>query len=403
MNRAIPFNLSYIHKVFWKEFCDVCYTRFNFEDGEERSYEQKYETFCRCKLYVTEDKDYEQQLFQTKEEDVLRLKHQVEVFYDLRDARDMIPSLYALVTMVETVIEKLKSDTELIRYMCPRKTLMNYDNMHISIPKEWREDIVNDCQVDRLTSELQKRIIETIDLPPFINGCNISDGVKTCARRYLTLYEGVLIELESVLPTEMECNNGNELQAFLYRLFMSYEDSLPSIREQLEELPIPMNLYELRDDGIRIYDEFIATPLGCRWLKCMKCKDGLKHFAHFFMHQRKGFTMAEEQAFFYNLDKLCIIEDILNGNANKYWLDINYPEDWNIESNEQDANVLEYQNPKAFSENVLSGINQVKHLTNALQSTPANVSININVIKGDQVMHKDANIDKNFGPVICSE
>lgn len=32
--------------------------------------------------------------------------------------------------------------------------------------------------------------------------------------------------------------------------------------------------------------------------------------------------------FFYNLDKICIIEEILKGNAQKYGLKVDYPEDW---------------------------------------------------------------------------
>ena len=42
------FDLSSIHQKYWKDFCDVCYSRFGFEQGEVRTYEQKYETFCRC-------------------------------------------------------------------------------------------------------------------------------------------------------------------------------------------------------------------------------------------------------------------------------------------------------------------------------------------------------------------
>lgn len=46
------------------------------------------------------------------------------------------------------------------------------------------------------------------------------------------------------------------------------------------------------------------------------------------MHHRKDFSEDEELGFFYMLDKICIIDDILKGNADKYWMDVQYPDDW---------------------------------------------------------------------------
>lgn len=342
MSKEKIFNISSIHQQYWKEFCDVCYSRFGFEDGEERTYEQKYETFCRCKFYVTEDKNYEQSLIKTKEEDIARFRKQVELFYDLRDAGDMIPSLYALVTMMNTVVGNIKSDMELVRYICPRKPLMNYEDMHIRTPKEWREDIVNDINIDNLNDPLQRQMLAAIDLPPYVNGYKISVGTRKCARRNLTLYETAILDLESVLPTDNECPKGSELQAFLYRLFMSYEDSLTEVKEQLDELPSPMNLEELKEDSERLVKEFYSTPLGERWAKCIVCEGGLKHFANYFMHHRKDFTEEDEHRFFYTLDKVCIIEDVLNGKADKYWLEVKYPDGW-LENREDEQTSLSSQ------------------------------------------------------------
>ena len=46
---------------------------------------------------------------------------------------------------------------------------------------------------------------------------------------------------------------------------------------------------------------------------------------------------------------------------------------------------------------------RLQQLTKALQNTPSNVSITVNLINGDQVAHKDANIDKNFGAIVTTE
>ena len=101
------FDLTQIHQSYWKDFCDVCYSRFGFEVGEIRTYEQKYETFCRCKMFVTEETGYEQQLLRTRPEDLQRLTDAVRLFYSLRDARDMIPMLYALCTLSHTISENI--------------------------------------------------------------------------------------------------------------------------------------------------------------------------------------------------------------------------------------------------------------------------------------------------------
>ena len=46
---------------------------------------------------------------------------------------------------------------------------------------------------------------------------------------------------------------------------------------------------------------------------------------------------------------------------------------------------------------------RLQQLTKALQNTPSNVSITVNLRNGDQVAHKDANIDKNFGAIVTTE
>lgn len=46
---------------------------------------------------------------------------------------------------------------------------------------------------------------------------------------------------------------------------------------------------------------------------------------------------------------------------------------------------------------------KLQQLIKALQNTPSNVSVVFNFIGGDQVAHKDANIDKNFGAIVTTE
>ena len=48
-------------------------------------------------------------------------------------------------------------------------------------------------------------------------------------------------------------------------------------------------------------------------------------------------------------------------------------------------------------------VEQLQQLKKDLQNTPSNVSITVNLISGDMVAHKDANIDKNFGAIVTTE
>ena len=96
----------------------------------------------------------------------------------------------------------------------------------------------------------------------------------------------------------------------------------------LEELPSPLNLNRLKEVRNRLINTFSKTHLGNQWILCMEHEDGIKYIAKYFMNQQNVLTTEEKYQFFYNLDKICIIEEILKGNAQKYGLKVDYPEDW---------------------------------------------------------------------------
>lgn len=325
------FDLTKIHQKYWKGFCDVCYSRFGFEMGEIRTYEQKYETFCRCKMFVTEETGYEQQLLCTREEDLRKLTDAARLFYSLRDARDMIPMLYALCTLSHTISENIKSDIELVRYMCPRALAIDFHKYHLDAVYDGRDDVRRDCKISELTDHNLKELIQRLDIPPYIDdSLRISEATRKIANRTINYYNACLMDMEAALPDGCDCERGHELQAFLYRLFMSYEDSLPDIKERLEEYPSPRNLQILQSEREQLIAEFQTTKLGKHWMECIEDADGLSHIAKYFMHEHKRIIEEDERVFFYTLDKICIITDILNGLANKYWLEVSYPDNWSF-------------------------------------------------------------------------
>lgn len=137
-----------------------------------------------------------------------------------------------------------------------------------------------------------------------------------------------LHELTALLSKNNKHSDGKEQKYFLYRLFMSYESSLPEIKNMLEELPSPLDFNMIKEERNGLIKVFRENPLGNRWIMCIEHEDGIKKIAKYYMNHQKDFTTEEKYQFFYNLDKICIIEEILKGNAQKYGLKVDYPEDW---------------------------------------------------------------------------
>lgn len=334
------FDLSSIHQRYWKDFCDVCYSRFGFEQGEVRTYEQKYETFCRCKGFVTEQKGYEQQLMEMGVDDLESIKAYADSFFSMQDGRNIVPAAYYFVRQLWSIEESINKDIQLIKYICPRRMKVdysaykiefkpNYDNLKLiptlrdvifsEIDAMMLRDIMREDKYDNLTYDLTDN--EFIDQ-------TIKWIMDFELRAHVSMYNSTLQDFIDAHPNECECPKGSELQAFLYRLFMSYEESLREIKELVEEYPAPRNLEVLKGEYERLVEEFEETRLGEHWIECIEEKEGLQHIAKFFMHKRKRITEEEEQTFFYTLDKICIISDILEGKADKYWLEVVYPEKW---------------------------------------------------------------------------
>jgi len=108
------------------------------------------------------------------------------------------------------------------------------------------------------------------------------------------------------------------------------------------------------------------------------------------MNHQNDFTTEEKYQFFYNLDKICIIEEILKGNAQKYGLKVVYPEDWftkettdNIEVASDDNAVI----PQNCTEAIVKVINPTFTLTNK-----AVMNSRKQIVKAASVINLTANV-----------
>lgn len=347
------FCITELHQTYWKEFCDAYYSSLGLLPNENSTYEQKYETFCQLQGKQTERKDYTENGLTVKEEDFKFLKFLEKRLYTLKEREELISTLYYYVRTIWSVRRKIKNDIWVIRNINPYCTKADYSQYILDETKRFSErdgywPIIRDVLKYHMNEEMLKEmlgdypffehtrddtLIETIEETGETFKYNPAEGsviflVNEILEATIQGFNTDLHELTTLLSENNKCTDGKEQKFFLYRFFMSYESSLPEIKNMLEELPSPRNLNRLQKEHNRLISTFSKTPLGNQWIQCMEYEDGIKHVAKYFMNKKNNLTMEEKSQFFYTLDKICIIEEILNGNTQKYGLKVDYPEDW---------------------------------------------------------------------------
>ena len=406
------FSIAELHHAYWKEFCDACYAHFGFETNEIRTYEQKYETFCHCKCFVTEEDGYEEKLLSVTEEDLRQLKTLEAWFYSQNESVDIIPSLYIFIRKIWTLKAKLRNDRQLISYICPRcmnidyfQYLLNENNRFTQKAINWqsiREVLENSTDYALLKEimpeeEFYHYTEDFEHLEELEDGLSfkynqadesISTIIDIILGNQIPDFNRELHELIAVLPKSNDCPNGSELKAFLFRLFMSYEESLPEIKLMLEEYPSPLNFVEMQKERNNLIQKFSETNLGKHWIQWMEYKDGIKHVAHYFMRHRNDFTEKEERDFFFTLDKIAIINDILMGECKKYWLEIDYPDGWfTIETTD---NIEVASDNDVIPQNCKEAINKV--FTGTFSNKNIVLTSRVQIVKAAKMIDVETNV-----------
>lgn len=347
------FCITELHHTYWKEFCDAYYLSLGLLPNENSTYEQKYETFCQLQGKQTERKDYTENGLTVKEEDFKFLKFLEKRLYTLKEREELISTLYYYVRTIWSVRRKIKNDIWIIRNINPYCIKADYSQYILDETKRFVEGdkywpIIRDVLKYPMNEEMLKEMLGEESFSKYTQDetrtetnedtgdtfeYNPADGsvvflVNEILESAVKEFNKDLDELKPLLAGKNKCSDGNELKLFLYRFFISYENSLPEIKNMLEELPSPLNLNRLKEVRNRLINTFSKTHLGNQWILCMEHEDGIKYIAKYFMNQQNVLTTEEKYQFFYNLDKICIIEEILKGNAQKYGLKVDYPEDW---------------------------------------------------------------------------
>lgn len=347
------FNIKEIHKRYWKKFCDRFYKNFRFPEGTDWDYEKKFEYFCNSKIQGDEHSNYAQRFLQVNNDELKQLKECSEEFLKQKDGYDIVPELFIFVRKMRRLSAKLENDSRIISLVCPysrderidyTKYLITEKSSFLPKSKDWptiRETIKSEA-CDRMLWEMMASdsysqytndMMITDDfegnvIPFNPTDENIAFVVDEIFENQVYWYNESLKRYMRVCPTKGKGSEGNELMALLYRLFVSYCDSLKDIKDILDESPSPLKLVDLQKERNRQISLFGNNDYGKHWMACMTHENGIQNVAKYFMHHRDLSTDYKERDLFYTLDKICIIDDILQGYADKYGLNISYPDDW---------------------------------------------------------------------------
>lgn len=348
------FCITELHHTYWKEFCDAYYSSLGLLPNENSTYEQKYKTFCQLKGKLTERKgEIEKGLTLKEEEDFKFLKILEKRLNTLKEREELISTLYYYVRTIGSVRRKISNDIWVIKNINPCYVTADFSKYRLDETQRFVEEdkywpIIRDVVKYHMNEEMLKEMLgeyrfyeytvdetrtETNEDTGVTFEYNPADGsviflVNEILETEVQGFNHDLHELTAILSESNKCDDGKEQTYFLYRFFMSYESSLPEIKNMLEELPSPLDFNMIKEERNGLIKAFRENPLGNRWIMCIEHEDGIKKIAKYYMNHQNDFTTEEKYQFFYNLDKICIIEEILKGNAQKYGLKVDYPEDW---------------------------------------------------------------------------
>lgn len=282
--------------------------------------------------------------------------------FTLNDRDELISTLYYYVRTIQSTCKKIKHKIRVIKITNPRYEKIDYSQYKLdgtkhfekgndfwpniretiknSMNKAMLKDILDRESFDHYTQDYELKKWEERDFfkpnPADESAVFLVNKIleeKTCCLNKL------LEELSTLLQDSSKYQAEFKLDHFLYHLFTTYGCSLPEIKKKVDELPSPRDLQELAKLQDSLIKEFSQTSIGNEWIMCMENENGIKYITNYFLNRREELTEEDEELFFYQLDKICIIEDVLKGNAKKYDLDIAYPDDWFTQNTSENTDV----------------------------------------------------------------
>ena len=401
------FSLEGIHKKYWKDFCDTCHTRIGFSpkiEGDD-SYENRFLNFKVFRIVKAEFLKWDIVMnWAVKEDDFERFKMAFNFFCKLETQdKAAMPMLLVLLRMQQSISDRLKDDIQIMEYLYPRACNITYEKYAITYLRDLPDDanliedlpslekkILNGLKKEREWDEDWQYYLQHAKDVRKIDGLtevesagsvtrNLADSIIDSYNRSLSDFTSRYSELNVM----NEYGHGKTIHAIIYRLFMTYMASFSDVKHIFEEYPDKLGVKKLIETRSSLIEEFMQSELGQHWYNCILMDNGLELMGKFLINHQDTITEEEERRFFYLLDEICLITDILTGKEVKSCLDVEYCE---TEEINQDNTLFEDGN---HQENNVDVNNDNK-----------NVVIQKITVNGDVVLNKETNIGTNYGPNI---
>lgn len=355
---ANVFSVENIRKKYWKDFYDNCQSRLEYIPCTD-TYDDKYNIYKSFHLFncasnktfpiIPLDWDTFMPL-KVNAESLVKFQNAYEFFLNLQtEDNAVLPMLMVLLKMQESIEQKLNADAEMLEYLYPRECFCAFENRD-RFKVVYDETKPIDNRLSNKISLSEKEIIEWLfkerkmdeDWSYYLNHASFEedvyeDGNKTAVsigslsidlisciidshNQSLTKFEDKYFEKITLKRCEFK-------KALLYRLYKTYLISSPEVLNIFEENPRNLVKQKLLETRMALINEFKGSQLGMKWCECIEYDDGVEIIGKFLINHRDEISEEEEKRFFYLVDEISLITDILIGNVKNNWPKAEYDDE----------------------------------------------------------------------------
>lgn len=346
LDDADIFSVEKIHNEYWQDFFDACHTRIGYDkELKNENYETRYEDYkiirqlqlfhevlgCKWEIVMP---------LRVNEQTIERFRKAYELFCSLKsDDNVFLPMLQVLLKMQQSIEKHLKEDGEMLEYLYPRETCISFNNLddhQIMYETNYTDDIhlIEDIsQSDsQILKTLKKERIWDKEWQYYLKHAGDvkteSEGLQTlqsigslCSdlmRCVVGSFNQSLTDFSEQFYKVVTMKMCNYEKIIIYRLFQTFLVSGVDSLKVLFENPDHLILRNLIDTRSSLINEFKSSKLGYKWCECIMLDNGMELIGRYLINHREEISDEEEKRFFYLLDEICILTDIICGRTDKY-------------------------------------------------------------------------------------
>jgi hypothetical protein len=350
------FSIEKIFKYYWKDFCHACRSRI-FYQGEE-DYEDYFVMYTMMKtvsIYPFKMYTWESLVrLKVTCQDLDKFREAVNFFMELTTRADAVfPMLLVLYKMQKSISKLLEEESGMIDYIYPSMKEYDYHSFDNYIINYTDEKKPNDSTTVEFFAELDKTIIEWLKKERewdekwqnLLNSVNYDEEnskiiagplCRDLAKCIIDSFNDSISNFQANHLDKICFHNGDVKHAIVYRILVSYLNSVGEVKNIFKEYPDYMLQSKLLDIRSSLIKEFKQYKLGSLWCESIDLEKRLEYVGHYFVNHREEISEGEKK-FFYLLDEICVITDVLTDRVKKFWPEAEYVYDSEEESPQAEA------------------------------------------------------------------